>query len=69
MWKEFDGKRTSFGKEQKKNKIKKTYQPGPGSYNLPGTVGNIPKYMKLSKHIEANWFTWSKSAAQSLLHH
>ena len=46
---EFDGHKTSFGKEGKKTEIKKTYAPGPGSYNLPGTVGNIPKYLLLSK--------------------
>jgi len=30
-------------------KIKKTFEPGPGSYDLPTTVGHIPKYLLLGK--------------------
>lgn len=58
-----DGKRVSFGKDRKKNKIKKGYNPGPGSYNLPGTVGNIPKYMLLANQRVAQRIKRSKSAA------
>ncbi len=29
----------------KMTKIKKTFEPGPGSYDLPTTVGHIPKYL------------------------
>ena len=32
----------------KVNKIKKTFEPGPGSYDLPTTVGHIPKYLLLA---------------------
>lgn len=60
---EFDGKKTSFGREMKKNKLKKSYCPGPGSYDLPGTCGNIPKYLILSKQIQAQKIKRSKSAA------
>lgn len=38
-----------FGTEAKKNKIKKTYEPGPGSYDLPTSVGHIPKYLLIGK--------------------
>ena len=29
--------------------IEKTWEPGPGSYKIPDTVGNIPKYLLMSK--------------------
>ena len=41
-----DGPKVGFGSERKKTKVKKTYDPGPGSYDLPGTVGNIPKHLQ-----------------------
>ena len=40
-----DGPQVGFGTERKKHKVEKSYDPGPGSYQLPGTVGNIPKYL------------------------
>jgi len=58
-----DGKKVTFGSERKKNKIKKGYNPGPGSYNLPGTVGNIPRYMLIANRQAASKFKRSKSAA------
>lgn len=60
-----DGKKVSFGLERKKNKIKKGYDPGPGSYNLPGTVGNIPRYMLIANKQAASKFKRSKSAVSS----
>jgi hypothetical protein len=47
-----DGPEIRFGNEVKSNKIKKTYEPGPGSYDLPGTVGNIPRYLRLRQERE-----------------
>jgi hypothetical protein len=35
-----------IGTEIKKNRIKKTYAPGPGSYDLPTSVGHIPIYLR-----------------------
>ena len=32
----------------KVTKIKKTFEPGPGSYDLPTTVGHIPKHHLLA---------------------
>lgn len=40
-----DGPKVGFGTEKKNTKIKKTYAPGPGSYNLPTSVGHIPPYL------------------------
>ena len=42
--------KVGFGSEMKKTVIKKTYEPGPGSYDLPTTVGHIPKYLLLGHH-------------------
>jgi hypothetical protein len=47
------GRKIGFGSEQKVTKIEKTYNPGPGSYILPGTVGNIPKYLMNSNKMAA----------------
>ena len=47
------GPAITFGSEKKKTKVRKTYAPGPGSYDLPGTVGNIPKYLMNSKNVAA----------------
>jgi hypothetical protein len=44
-----DGPQVGFGTARKSNKLEKSYDPGPGSYLLPGTVGNIPKYLLLKK--------------------
>ena len=35
----------------KVTKIKKTFEPGPGSYDLPTTVGHIPKYLLLGNTV------------------
>ncbi len=40
-----DGPLVGFGTEMKKNKLKKTFEPGPGSYEIPDTVGHLPKYV------------------------
>lgn len=48
----FDGPQIKFGNEAKNTKIKKTYEPGPANYDLPGTVGNIPKYLRLKQERE-----------------
>lgn len=29
-------------------RVKKTFEPGPGSYDLPTTVGHIPKYLLIA---------------------
>lgn len=47
-----EGAQVKFGNEIKNTKIKKTYEPGPGSYDLPGTVGNIPRYLRLKQERE-----------------
>lgn len=46
-----DGPKIRFGNEWKTTaqSIEKTWEPGPGSYKIPGTVGNIPKYLLMSK--------------------
>jgi Sperm-tail PG-rich repeat len=49
----FDGAQVKFGNEIKNTKIKKTYEPGPATYDIPGTVGNIPKYLRLKQEREA----------------
>lgn len=46
------GPEVAFGSEIKKTKIKKTYEPGPGSYDLPTSVGHIPKYLLIGKSAE-----------------
>ncbi len=33
----------------KLTKIKKTFEPGPGSYDLPTSVGHIPKYLLIGQ--------------------
>lgn len=47
-----EGPQIKFGNEAKNTKIKKTYEPGPANYDLPGTVGNIPKYLRLKQERE-----------------
>mmetsp|Transcript_21203 Transcript_21203/g.18825 ORF Transcript_21203/g.18825 Transcript_21203/m.18825 type:complete len:546 (+) Transcript_21203:3-1640(+) len=44
-----EGPQIRFGNEQKDTKIKKTYEPGPANYDLPSTVGNIPKYLRVKQ--------------------
>uniref|UniRef100_A0A7S3J6Y2 Uncharacterized protein n=1 Tax=Euplotes harpa TaxID=151035 RepID=A0A7S3J6Y2_9SPIT len=48
-----DGVQIKFGNQAKDTKIKKTYEPGPASYDLPGTVGNVPKYLRLKNEKDA----------------
>jgi hypothetical protein len=59
------GPAISFGTEKKKTKIKKTYAPGPGSYNLPGTVGNIPRYLYNAGAVAAQRLKSEKSLKTS----
>jgi hypothetical protein len=47
-----EGPEIKFGNEVKSTKIKKTYEPGPGTYDLPSTVGNIPRYLRLKNEKE-----------------
>jgi hypothetical protein len=49
-----EGPQIKFGNEVKNTKIKKTYEPGPANYDLPSTVGNIPKYLRLRDENEEN---------------
>ena len=35
----------TFGGTEKNNTIKKTFAPGPGSYELPSSVGILPQYL------------------------
>jgi hypothetical protein len=47
-----DGPHIKFGNQAKDTKIKKTYEPGPANYDLPSTVGNIPRYIRLKQERE-----------------
>lgn len=47
------GYQYGFGTEFKSTEIKKTFEPGPGSYDLPTTVGHIPKYLLLGNTVNA----------------
>ena len=47
-----DGAAVGFGTEMKKNKLKKTFEPGPGSYDLADTIGHLPKYVLLANALE-----------------
>lgn len=49
-----DGPKSKFGHQKKVTSIEKTYEPGPGSYYLPNTIGNIPKYMLLASKAATN---------------
>ena len=40
----------TFGTSQKNTKIKKTFAPGPGSYDLPGSVGLMPQYLRTEEN-------------------
>ncbi|KRX10806.1 hypothetical protein PPERSA_00976 [Pseudocohnilembus persalinus] len=41
--------RPTIGGSTRFSKTKKSYEPGPGSYDIPGTIGRIPEYLMLSK--------------------
>ena len=56
-----EGPQSSFGTEKKKTRVRKTYAPGPGSYNLPGTVGNIPRYLMTAGSVQATRMKSEKS--------
>jgi hypothetical protein len=43
-----DGPAIGFGTEMKKNKIKKTFEPGPGSYEAHDTIGHLPKHILMA---------------------
>ena len=43
-----EGPQIGFGTQMKVTRIKKTFEPGPGSYDLPTTVGHMPKYLLLA---------------------
>ena len=58
---QFDGSAIGFGTEKKKTRVRKTYAPGPGSYNLPGTVGNIPRYLMTAGSVQAQRIKSEKS--------
>jgi hypothetical protein len=45
------GPYVGFGTEEKKTKIKKTFAPGPSSYQINPTVGNIPVYLKEGQNV------------------
>lgn len=45
---EKEGPKVGFGSQPKNTVIKKTFEPGPGSYDLPTTVGHPPKYLLLA---------------------
>jgi len=53
---EFNGPQIKFGNQRKTTnaEIEKTYEPGPGSYQIPGTVGNIPKYIWKAMEVSSN---------------
>jgi len=40
----------TFGTEKKDTVVKKTFQPGPGSYDLPASTGLMPKYLRTEEN-------------------
>lgn len=40
----------TFGTEKKDTVIKKTFAPGPGSYDIPTTVGQMPQYLRVEEN-------------------
>lgn len=40
----------TFGTEKKDTRIKKSFAPGPGSYELPSSVGLMPQYLKTEEN-------------------
>ena len=43
----------TFGTSKKDTTIKKTYAPGPGSYELPGSIGLMPQYLRTEENKRA----------------
>jgi len=41
----FSAPKIGFGNEKKQTETKKSKYPGPGTYNIPNTVGEIPAYL------------------------
>ena len=40
----------TFGTEKKDTKIKKSFAPGPGSYDQPSSVGLMPQYLRVEEN-------------------
>lgn len=40
----------TFGTEKKDTVIKKTFAPGPGSYDLPNSTGLMPQYLRTEEN-------------------
>jgi hypothetical protein len=40
----------TFGTDKKDTVIKKNFQPGPGSYELPTSVGQMPNYLRVEEN-------------------
>lgn len=57
----FDGPLIGFGTEMKKNKLKKTFEPGPGTYEIPSTIGHLPKHVLMTSAQEKMNASASKS--------
>lgn len=56
-----DGPQVGFGTQMKVTRIKKTFEPGPGSYDQPTTVGHIPKYLLMAAGQEQTMTSKMKS--------
>ncbi|TNV83171.1 hypothetical protein FGO68_gene7617 [Halteria grandinella] len=56
-----DGPLVGFGTEMKKNKIKKTFEPGPGTYEIPSTIGHLPKHVLMASAQDQLQATQGKS--------
>ncbi len=57
----FEGPKVGFGTQGKQTRIKKTFEPGPGSYDLPTSVGHLPKYLVTAGQSQAANFSRSRS--------
>lgn len=40
----------TFGTQKKDTNIKKTFAPGPGSYDLPMSTGLMPQYLRTEEN-------------------
>lgn len=40
----------TFGTQKKDTVIKKTFAPGPGSYDLPASTGLMPQYLRTEEN-------------------
>ena len=40
----------TFGTDKKDTVVKKTFAPGPGSYDLPQSVGLMPQYLRTEEN-------------------